>query len=48
MRKLIVLISLLNSIASFGQSIEQEVTFFLDAYKKGDYSTALKYEDHLI
>ena len=48
MRNLIVLISLLNSIASFGQSIEQEVTFFLDAYKKEDYSTALKYEDHLI
>lgn len=48
MRKLIVLISLLNSIASFGQSIDQDVTFFLDAYKKGDYSTALKYEGNLI
>lgn len=48
MRKLIVLISLLNSIASFGQSIEQDVALFFDAYNHGDYSTALKYEGHLI
>lgn len=48
MRKLIVLFSILNSIASFGQSIEQDVNSFFDAYNRGDYSTALKYEGHLI
>lgn len=48
MRKLIFFLSFFNAIGSFGQSIEQEITLFLDAFNKGDYSTALKYEDHLI